>query len=234
MSPEAMPTPHEIATSLSLIRAAHGTLSLIPVRVQAFCAPTTAPGRHVLMQLWSPARKSFFEAIIALNGRTLVSFRPLPQAPLTADEQMAVGLVTSSPRFQQLTSQRRMNANELVMVPCASTSAPTSVRGLFFNKSDLMLSAPLVPVDGLFPVVDVKTKAIQFLDRFDQQPFPEPAPTEAPAPSVPLRADAKTVAEHAKHALAIVHKQTLSQSEADQVMTETIQYWKVCVCIHQT
>jgi hypothetical protein len=42
----------------------------------------------------------------------------------------------------------------------------------------------------------------------------------------PLRTGAATLEEHAEHALAIIHKQELTVSEADQVMAETIQYWK--------
>jgi len=231
ISPHAMPTHHEIAASLAVVRAAHGPLNLTPIRVQVFAA--TSGGRHVLLHLWSPVHKQFYESLVALAGRSLVVFRPLPQVPLNSAEKEALGLIRQDPRFSALASSKQVNASDLVMVPCSASTAsqPHNVRGLFFHSKDLQLNTLLQPIDGLFPVVDVKTKTVHFLDRFDQpfssEPAPVLVPTPTPAPqTAPLRSDARTLAEHAAHALSVIHKQHLSEQEADQVMNETISYWK--------
>ena len=69
---------------------------------------------------------------MALTGRSLVSFRALPQVPLSPEEHAAIGLIRADPRFNAIASAKHVNVSELVMVPCAASTATQSnnVRGL--------------------------------------------------------------------------------------------------------
>jgi putrescine aminotransferase len=221
-----MLTSSEIAAALAVVRSAHAPLDLLPLRVQLLTPDASALplgqkfGRRVQMQLWSAARQTAFEAIVSLAGRALVAFRPLPgaPAPMLGDVEAAFEVCRRDPRFVAAMQQRNMQANDLVIVPCAA-SVGQPARSLFFSKSALQKQSGVVqPVDGLFPVVDLTNKSVRFLDRFEQ--FEEPTAT------APLKVDSKTVQEHAAHALSLIYKHHLTPAEQDQVMDETLKYWK--------
>ena len=241
LSPSGPLTRSEIAAALASARAAHPQLDLVPLRVQLLQPESPQPqqlhvGRRVVLHLWSVAQAQTFEAVVSLAGRALLGFRPIvgTAAPALGDVEAAFDVCRRDPRFAAIMQQKRLNAGELVMVPCAgATGSGAPARALFFSKSDLLSKSKALvnPIDGLFPVVDVAAKSVRFLDRFEafdtdsRLGASEPmAPVANDSP--PLRVDAKTVQEHAAHALALVHKKVLSPAEQDQVMHETLQYWK--------
>jgi putrescine aminotransferase len=219
---------------------------LLPLRVQLIDSegPTeAATGRRVLLQLLSPSLQQAFEAVISLSGRSVLAFRPLQQT-VVADIEAAFALCRQDPRFAQIVQAKHIQPSDLVMVPCAAsttvsgnnTASAGGVRSLFFRRGDLLNTdaTKLVnPIDGLFPLVNLQNQKVEFLERFEQPTLDQSQAVQAVSQLQPpqpiLRKDAKTVQEHAQHALSIIFKQQLSKAEQEQVMDETLRYWKANV-----
>eukprot|EP00455_Lapot_gusevi_P021524 TRINITY_DN2256_c0_g1_i2.p1 TRINITY_DN2256_c0_g1~~TRINITY_DN2256_c0_g1_i2.p1 ORF type:complete len:531 (-),score=124.74 TRINITY_DN2256_c0_g1_i2:68-1660(-) len=110
------------------------------------------------------------------------------------------------------------------MVGCAG-SQTKQLRPVFFKKQGNL-------VDGIFPVVDVDKQEVLLFDDYEtalkrsQNEVVDDYEIFTSNKEMPLAKGSSSVREHAAHALSIIHKQTLSKDEADQVMNETVHYWK--------